>query len=102
MSPTIKLEAFTGWPPTTKCQELVNVMEEVVRRYPDEARFVCYRRGVTTWSEPPSMGLKALYYKGSLVPACFVDGEMIARGGHVPTLEQIETELLKAFGKNGK
>lgn len=92
MSRTIKLEAFIGWPPTSKCRETVGILEEVVRRHPDEVRLVVFKRGIREFPERPSPSLIKLIYKGSAVPACFVDGALLAMF-RVPTLEQVETKV---------
>ena len=40
MSKIVKLEALVGWPPTGKCRETLDVLEEIVRRHPEEAQRV--------------------------------------------------------------
>jgi len=79
MEDKIKLEAYVASPPTRKCREVIEVMEEIVRRYPDRVRLVVFERGVP-WPEEPSRALKYAFLKGSTVPMCYVDGRFVAGG----------------------
>lgn len=94
MNQTIKIEVLIGWPPTTKCRETVDVLEEVVRRHPEHVRLVVFKRGVREWPEKPSPSMIKLVHKGSTVPACFVDGELFAML-RVPTLGEVEAKVAK-------
>jgi hypothetical protein len=40
MSKTIIVEALIASPPTSKCQETMGLLEETIRRHPDELRLV--------------------------------------------------------------
>lgn len=96
MSKMVKLEALIAWPPTSKCQQTIEVLEEVVRRHPDEVKLVVFRRGMHEFSEKPSATMAVLIYKGSIVPACLVNGELFCRG-QVPTLEDAEAKVQEAL-----
>ena len=98
MSRTIRLEALVAWPPTSKCRETIRILEEVVKRYPDEVRLVVFNRGNLKFPEDPSPWMAVLIHKGSPVPTCVVDGTVFCTS-QVPKLEELETrvrELLKA------
>ncbi len=92
MSNIIKLEAWIGSPPTSKCQETIGILEEVVHRHPDEARLVVYKRGVDVSPDDASMGMKTLIQKGSPVPTVVVNG-MFLSSSVVPKLEELEARV---------
>lgn len=93
----VKLEAYIARPPTSKCRQVVAVMEEVVQRYPDQVRLVIFERGAS-WPEEPSRALKYALFKGSTVPMCFVDSKFVT-GGEVPALEEVEQHVRYALGR---
>jgi hypothetical protein len=92
MSNTVKLEALVGWPPTGKCRETLDVLEEVVRRHPDEVRLTVYQRGDMDYPETPSVVVSVLINKGSTIPAVIVNGTLFSKL-RVPTLEEVEAEV---------
>ena len=94
-STKVKLEAYVAQPPTKKCQEVIDAMEEVVRRHPEKARLVVCGRGAP-WPEPPSAVLQLLVHKGARVPVCLVDGVLVA-AGQIPTVEDLEARLVRAL-----
>lgn len=73
-------------PPTRKCQKVVTVMEEAMRRFPGRVRMVTYERGAP-WPERPTMGFLA-FSKSTKVPKVFVGGRLVAYG-EVPSLEDV-------------
>ena len=83
----VELEVYIARPPTSKCREVIAVMEETVRRYPDQVRLVVFERGVP-WLEEPSHNLKYAIHKANTVPMCFVAGKLVA-GGRVPTSDEV-------------
>jgi len=99
MSEKIKLEAYIAQPPTSKCREVLAVMEEIVRRYPDQVRLVVFARGMP-WPEEPSPALKYAFHKGSTVPMCYADGRFIV-GGRPPTLDEVERAVEAALRTKG-
>lgn len=54
MSRIIKLEVLIAWPPTSKCQETIRILEEVVRRHPDELRLLVFKRGIDLSPKGPA------------------------------------------------
>ena len=96
MNKMVKLEALIAWPPTSKCREMIAVLEEVVRRYPDRVKLVVFERGMREYREKPSAAMAALIHKGSLVPVCLVDGALVCRS-QVPTLEDLEAKVQEAL-----
>ena len=94
MSKSIKLEALIAWPPTTKCRETIEVLQEVVRRHPNEVRLVVFKRGTREFPEKPNPTMATLIHKGSTVPACLVDGVLFSIQ-QVPKLEDIEARVQK-------
>ena len=99
MEEKIKLEAYIARPPTSKCREVVAIMEKMVRRYPDQVRLVIFERGAS-WTEEPSQALKYALHKGSTVPMCYVDGKFVV-GGKVPTPDEIERAIERVLGNRG-
>jgi hypothetical protein len=104
MNEKLRLEIFIARPPTRKCRKLIAVMEEVVRRHPDEARLLIFERGVP-WQEEPCAALKTNVNKGGGgVPLSFVGGQFLV-GGKVPTVEEVEgkiAEVLRERARWGK
>ena len=90
MDEKIRMEIYIARPPTSKCRELVAIMEEMVGRYPDRVRLVVFERGAP-WSEEPSQALKYALHKGATVPMCYV-------GGKVPASGEVEQAIKKALG----
>ena len=93
----IRIEAYIARPPTSKCRDVVVVMEEMVRRFPDQVRLVVFERGAA-WPEEPSRALKYGLHKGSTVPMCYVDGKLVV-GGKVPTPDEVERSITAALGR---
>ena len=96
MDEKIRMEIYIARPPTSKCRELVAIMEEMVGRYPDRVRLVIFERGAP-WSEEPSLALKYALHKGATVPMCYVDGKLVV-GGKVPAPDEVERAVNNALG----
>ena len=108
MSKIIKVEALIATPPTSKCEETIGILEEIVRRHPDELRLVVFKRGVDFVPDelrqeasecgeditPPeaSIQMRTLIQKGRGVPSCVVDGVLFS-SFEVPNLEQLEARV---------
>ncbi len=99
MTQPVKLEAFIGWPPTAKCREMLAILEEVVQRHP-EVRLAVFKRGVHEYDEKPSPPMAKLVHKGSAVPVCFLDGQLLAML-RVPTREEVEAKVTERLGAAG-
>lgn len=96
MSEIIKVEALIAWPPTSKCQETIGILEEVVRRHPDELRLLVFKRGIDLYPEEASQGMKALMQKNCSIPACAVNGVLFS-SRVVPKLEDLEARVQQVF-----
>jgi hypothetical protein len=96
MSKIVKLETLVGLPPTSKCQETISVLEEVVRRHPDEARLAVYHRGELDNPENSSVVMSVLLQKGCAIPAVVVNGALFSKL-RVPTLEEVDTEVQRVL-----
>ena len=91
----VKLEAYVARPPTSKCREVIAVLEETVHRYPDQVQLVVFERGVP-WLEEPSHNLKYAIHKANTVPMCFVAGRLVA-GGRIPSADEVEHAVKNAL-----
>lgn len=91
MAEKIKLEAYIARPPTRKCREVIAVLEEAVRRYPDEVRLVVFERGAP-WPEQPCEALRFAMDKEEGIPLCFAGGKFIV-GARPPTLDEVEAKI---------
>ncbi len=100
MGKTIKLEAFIAWPPTSMCEETIKVMEEIVRRHPDELRLLIFKRGVDHIPDDATEGMKNLMMKGCKVPACVVNGVLFS-SKVVPNPEELEARVQEVFVRTG-
>ena len=96
MSKIIKIEVLIASPPTSRCQKLIGIMEEIVRRYPDKSRLGVFTRGMETFPEKPSVTMEGLMRKGSVIPACVVENVCFS-SAQVPELEEMEAKVQKAI-----
>jgi hypothetical protein len=108
MNKMIKLEVLIATPPTSKCDETVNVLKEVVRRHPEETKLVVFRRGIDFLPEEiqmkeyaseedcvpkeASLQMRVLITKGRAVPTVVVDG-VIFSTAEVPDLAALEAKV---------
>jgi hypothetical protein len=108
MSQTIAVEVLIATPPTSKCEETIRILEELIRRHPDELRMVVFRRGVDFMPpelrlqapgveedltpKPVSAQMRRIIDKGSAVPYVVVDGENFS-ALEVPNLEELEARV---------
>lgn len=114
MNKTVVLEVLIATPPTIKCEETVEVLEEVVRRFPDEARLVVFRRGIDFMPEEmwdkeyvseedcapkeASLQMRTIINKGRSVPTVVVDGELFT-AFEVPNIEDLEKKVKEVLGR---
>jgi hypothetical protein len=87
----MRLEVYIARPPTRKCREVIAVMEEAVRRYPDHLELVVFERGAP-WPQEPSRALKSALVKGAGVPLTYVGGKFLV-GGRSPSIDEIEARV---------
>ncbi len=114
MDKIIKLEVLIATPPTSKCEQTLEVLKEIVRRYPDETSLVVFRRGIDFVPEEmqmreyvteedcqpkeASLQMRTLITKGRAVPTVVVDGEIFSTF-EVPSLEDLERKVLEILKK---
>ncbi len=96
MSKNVLVEALIASPPTSKCQETIGILEELVRHHPDELRLVVFRRGVDIYPESASIGMKVLMQKGSPVPAVVVSSTVFSTC-KVPNPVELEERVQEVF-----
>lgn len=108
MSRNIKLEVLIATPPTSKCEETVEVLREIVHRHPEETSLVIFKRGIDFMPEDfrldeymteedflpkePSVQMRVLITKGRAVPTVIVDGELFS-SCEVPELDKLEARV---------
>jgi hypothetical protein len=108
MNKIINVEALIATPPTSKCLETIRILEEVVRRHPDELRLVVFRRGIDfvpdelrleapnieedSTPKVASLQARILISKGCAVPTCVVDGVLFS-SFVVPNPEELEKKV---------
>lgn len=115
MSHVIKLEVLIATPPTSKCDQTVEVLKEIVHRHPEETCLVVFRRGVDFL--PPelqmteyvseedcvpkeaSLQMRTLITKGRAVPTVVVDGEVFSTA-QPPDLDELEAKVKSLIGRN--
>ena len=96
MSDKARIEVHVARPPTRKCRELLAIMEEAVRRYPERLRLVVYERGAP-WPEEPSPRFRLALMKCRLVPLYMLSG-MDLPCAEMPTLDGVMVRLQEALG----
>lgn len=108
MSNIITMEVLIATPPTSKCEQTIEVLKEIVRRYPDETRLVVFRRGVDFLPEElqmrefvseedcvpkeASLQMRTFINKGRAVPTVVVAGECFSTS-EPPRLEELEEKV---------
>lgn len=108
MKDIITLEVLIATPPTSKCDQTVEILKEIVRRYPDETRLVVFRRGIDFLPEEmqmrgyvseedcapkeASLQMRTLITKGSAVPTVVVAGELFS-AAEPPDLNELEARV---------
>lgn len=108
MSHLIKVEALIATPPTSRCEEMILILEKLVLRHPDDLRLVVFKRGVDFMPDElrlapadadqeakeqgSSIQMRILIRKGSVVPACVLNGVVFC-AAEVPDLEALETKF---------
>jgi len=116
MNKVIKVEALIATPPTSKCQETIGILEELVRRHPDELRLVVFKRGIdfvpeemrleaskggeASSPQQASLQMRILIQKGSAVPSCVVDNVLFS-SFIVPNLEELEARVQEVLISTG-
>lgn len=116
MSKKVKLEILIATPPTSKCEETVENLREIVRRYPEIASLVIFKRGIDFMpedfrmeeymteedyrpKEDPSLQMRTLITKARTVPTVIVDGEFFS-ACEVPELDKLEEKINEILQKN--
>lgn len=94
MSKKVIIEALIASPPTKYCQETVEILEEMIRRYPDELSLVVFKRGIDLFPEEASRAMKTLMQKGSRVPAVTINGGIFSTC-KVPKLDELDIRIQK-------
>jgi hypothetical protein len=108
MDKIIIIEALIATPPTSKCKETIRILEETIRRHPDELRLVVFKRGVDFVpeelrqeasrseeaypSQQASLQMRVLIQKGSAVPSVVVNGVLFS-SFVVPDPEELEAKV---------
>lgn len=114
MGRLITLEVLIATPPTSKCEQTVEVLKEIVRRFPDETRLVVFRRGIDFMPEElqmkefvseedcspkeASLQMRVIINKGRAVPTVVVDGELFSTA-EPPNLNELEAKVKELLQK---
>ncbi len=116
MGKRIKIEVLIATPPTSKCDETVENLREIVRRHPDETSLVVFKRGIDFMpedfrmeeymteedylpKEDPSLQMRTLITKGRAVPTVIIDGELFSTC-EVPELSKLEEKVTEILQKS--
>lgn len=99
MNKTVLIEALIAEPPTSKCQETIQILEELICRHPDELRLVVFRRGIDLYPAEASTGMKVMMQKGSPVPSIVVNGQTFSHC-KVPDPEELEARVQEVFHRS--
>lgn len=108
MSTKIKLEVLIATPPTSKCEETLKNLREIVRKYPDTVSLVVFKRGIDFMPEDfrleeymaeedylpkeASLQMRTLITKARAVPTVIIDGELFSTS-EVPELEKLDEKV---------
>ncbi len=99
MSKIIRVEALIASPPTSKCQETIGILEELIRHHPDECRLTVFTRGIDFIPDEATAGMKCLIQKSSPVPTVVVNG-MFFSSRSVPNMDELETRVQQVISNN--
>lgn len=95
-SKKLRLEADLANPPTKKCLAILEILEEMLRRFPDQLRLDVYFAGQVIEVTPTMRYLAQC--KIRRIPSAYVNGFLVAQQ-QVPdpdtVLKKIEEELAK-------
>ena len=92
----IRLEAVVASPPTGKCQMTIEMMENMVKLYPDQLRLDIYYDGIEPAVAPTRSYILSDKYK--VLPSSFVNGNMVS-AAKVPDPEDLRQEIEKELKK---
>lgn len=84
----IRIEILVASPPTSKCKELIDLIEGFVERYPDQLRLDIYYAGSKMSVEPTEGYQNDPDGKRRKVPSAYVDGGKVA-SDEIPSEKEI-------------
>lgn len=108
MKHTINLEVLIATPPTSKCDQTVEVLKEIIKRFPDQTRLIVFRRGIDFLPEElqmreyvseedcipkeASLQMRVLITKARAVPTVVIDGVLFSTS-ESPNLDELEASV---------
>lgn len=93
------VEVFVAYPPTSKCMELIKLVNQVTDDLKDEVRVVIWMRGKGLSQHGPNMAMSsglANAHKASTIPAIIINGELVFRGC-TPSKETLRETIARAI-----
>jgi len=114
MNKKVVIEVLIATPPTSKCEETVEKLREIVHRHPDETSLVIFKRGIDFMPEDfrmeeymteedylpkdPSLQMRTLITKARAVPTVIINGEVFSTC-EVPESEELEAKVNETLQK---
>lgn len=95
----LRIEILAASPPTSKCKHIINSMENLMEKYPDQLRLDIYYAGMQLTIKP-TQGYQ-VEGKSKKIPCVFINGKCIANG-EVPNFEEVEEVLKDELSKNSR
>lgn len=92
----MRLEAVVASPPTGKCQMTIEMMENMVKLYPDQLRLDIYYDGIEPAVAPTHSYILSEKYK--VIPSAYVNGNMVS-AAKVPDPEELRQAIEEGLKK---
>ncbi len=88
----LRIELLVASPPTSKCNKLIDMMEDFVEKYPNRLRLDVYYAGSQMSVEPTEGYQRDPDGKQRKVPSAYVNGDKIA-SDEVPSREKVSKKI---------
>lgn len=93
------VEVFVAYPPTSKCVELIKLVNEVTDDLKGDVGVVIWMRGKGQGQHGPNMAMSSGLvnaHKASIIPAIIINGELVFRGC-APSKETLRETIARAI-----
>lgn len=91
----VRIELFVAWPPTSRCEKLIELVKKVVQDFGERVEVNVYHRG-QPYPVEPSPGF--MFARKTLnLPAVLIDGKVLAEK-EIPAEETLRQALKKKLG----
>jgi hypothetical protein len=93
------VEVFVAYPPTSRCRELIHLVNDVASNWKDEVKVMIWMRGKSTFQNGPYPEFSSILpfvEKQNIIPAIIINGELKFHGS-APPKEDLRKTILNAL-----